>query len=121
MRRRRSPGRHQPVQVVYELIVTIADRYAGKGGDYSHDIPRAEVQKYIDAAHEHDALLLLDIQPGRANFLDVRQALGVGAQGPLRRRSPSTPSGGWASTACPAPRIGSVDAVRGQPGLGLAA
>src|SRR4051812_22148201 len=56
--------RHQPVQVVYELIVTIADRYAGKGGHYSHDIARGEVQKYIDAAHEHDALLLLDVQPG---------------------------------------------------------
>jgi hypothetical protein len=63
--------RHQPVQVVYELIVSIADRHAGRGHDYSHDIPRAEVQKYIDAAHRHDALLLLDIQPGRSDFLTV--------------------------------------------------
>ena len=61
--------KHQPVQVVYELIVSIADRYAGPGHDYSHDIPRAEVQKYIDAAHRHGALLLLDIQPGRSDFL----------------------------------------------------
>jgi hypothetical protein len=60
---------NQPVLVVYELIVSIADRYAGPGGNYSHDIPRAEVQKYIDAAHRHDALLLLDIQPGRSDFL----------------------------------------------------
>ena len=63
--------KHQPVQPVFELIVTIADAHAGKDGDFSHDIPRAEVQQYIDAAHEHEALLLLDIQPGRANFLDV--------------------------------------------------
>ena len=61
--------KRQPVQVVYELIVSIADRHAGPGSDYSHDIPRAEVQKYIDAAHRHDALLLLDIQPGRTDFL----------------------------------------------------
>ena len=61
--------KRQPVQVVYELIVSIADRHAGKDGDFSHDIPRAQVQKYIDAAHRHDALLLLDIQPGRADFL----------------------------------------------------
>lgn len=61
--------KRQPVQVVYELIVSIADRYPGPGGNYSHDIPRAEVQKYIDAAHRHDALLLLDIQPGRTDFL----------------------------------------------------
>ena len=71
LRRAAAPfeRRNQPVQVVFELIVSIADRYAGPGGDYSHDIPRREVQKYIDAAHEHDALLLLDIQPGRADFL----------------------------------------------------
>ena len=61
--------KRQPVQVVYELIVSIADRHAGKGGNFSHDIPRAQVQKYIDAAHRHDALLLLDIQPGRSDFL----------------------------------------------------
>lgn len=65
------PGR--PVQVVYELIVTIADRAPGKDGDYSHDIPRAEVEKYIRAAHRNDALLLLDIQPGRAGFRDVAE------------------------------------------------
>ena len=63
--------KRQPVQVVYELIVSIADRHAGPGDDYSHDIARAEVQKYIDAAHRHDALLLLDIQPGRSDFLTV--------------------------------------------------
>ncbi len=59
------------VQVVYELIVTIADRGPGRDGDYSHDIGRAAVQRYIDAAHRNDALLLLDIQPGRSDFLTV--------------------------------------------------
>lgn len=61
--------RNQPVQVVYELIVTIADRHPGEDGDYAHDIPRKQVQKYIDAAHRNGALLILDIQPGRADFL----------------------------------------------------
>lgn len=65
----RRPG--QPVQSVYELIVTIADRGAGPDGDYSHDIARREVRRYIRAAHRHDALLLLDIQPGRSDFLKV--------------------------------------------------
>jgi hypothetical protein len=59
------------VQVVFELIVTVADATPGKDGDFSHDIARADVQRYIDAAHEHGALLLLDIQPGRAGFLSV--------------------------------------------------
>jgi hypothetical protein len=65
----RRPGR--PVQVVYELIVTIADRAAGRDGDYSHDIDRRSVARYVRAAHRHGALLLLDLQPGRSDFLTV--------------------------------------------------
>ena len=65
------PGR--PVQPVYELIVTIADAYPGRSGDYSHAIPREAVQRYIDAAHRHGALLLLDVQPGRSHFLPAAQ------------------------------------------------
>ncbi|MCW2798225.1 hypothetical protein [Nocardioides sp.] len=65
----KRPG--QPVQVVYELIVTIADRSAGPDGDYSHDIDRRSVARYIRAAHRHGALLLLDLQPGRSDFLAV--------------------------------------------------
>lgn len=65
----RQPG--QPLRHVYELIVTIADGHPGKDGDFSHDIPRSEVRRYIRAAHRNDALLLLDIQPGRSSFLEV--------------------------------------------------
>ena len=63
------PGR--PVQPVYELIVSIADPVPGPDGDYHHDIARRQVQRYIDAAHRHGALLLLDLQPGRSDFLTV--------------------------------------------------
>lgn len=59
------------VQLVYELIVTVADRTPGPDGDYSHDISRATVRQYVAAARRHDALLLLDVQPGRARFIDV--------------------------------------------------
>jgi hypothetical protein len=58
-------------QIVFELIVTIADAGPGPDGDFNHDIARKDVQRYIDAAHEHGALLLLDIQPGRSGFLQV--------------------------------------------------
>ena len=60
-----------PVQPVYELIVTIADRTPGPDGDYSHDIDPAAVRRYVEAARRQGALLLLDLQPGRADFLDV--------------------------------------------------
>ncbi|MBA2953639.1 hypothetical protein GON03_04875 [Nocardioides sp. MAH-18] len=65
----RRPG--QPLGHVYELIVTVADGGPGPDGDYSHDIPRTEVEHYIRAAHRNGALLLLDLQPGRSDFLDV--------------------------------------------------
>jgi hypothetical protein len=61
----------EQIQPVYELIVTIADRGPGRDGDYSHDISRQAVQRYVDAAHRHGAILLLDLQPGRAAFPDV--------------------------------------------------
>jgi hypothetical protein len=67
----RRPG--QPIRHVYELIVTVADASAGPDGDYSHDIPRADVERYVRAAHRNKALLLLDLQPGRSGFLEVAQ------------------------------------------------
>ncbi|MEO6512837.1 MAG: hypothetical protein ABIO16_17700, partial [Nocardioides sp.] len=63
------PG--ERIQSVYELIVTVADPISGPAGAFSHDISRERVQEYIDAAHRNHALLVLDIQPGRSNFLDV--------------------------------------------------
>lgn len=56
------------IQPVYELIVTIADRSPGPDHDYSHDIPRDLVRRYVAAAHRNGALLLLDIQTGRSPF-----------------------------------------------------
>ncbi len=59
------------IQSVYELIVTVADPIPGADGDFSHDIPADSVRAYIEAAHRHGALVVLDIQPGRADFLTV--------------------------------------------------
>ena len=64
----RRPG--HDVQLVYELIVTVADRTPGPDGDFSHDIAPSVVRRYVEAARRHDALLLLDVQPGRARFID---------------------------------------------------
>jgi hypothetical protein len=65
----RERGEH--LQPVYELIVTVADRSPGSDHDYSHDIPRDLVQQYVRAAHRNGALLLLDLQTGRAPFPTV--------------------------------------------------
>ncbi len=65
----RRPG--QPVTPVYEMIVTVADASPGPDGDFSHDISRQVVKRYIRASHANGALLLLDIQPGRSDFKAV--------------------------------------------------
>jgi hypothetical protein len=62
----REPG--EQIQPVYELIVTVADRSPGPDHVYSHDIPRDLVEKYVEAARRNGALLLLDLQTGRAPF-----------------------------------------------------
>ena len=63
------PGRR--VQPVFELIVSVARSGPGPDGDYSTDVPRAAVERYIRAAHEVGALVVLDIQTGRSDFLTV--------------------------------------------------
>ncbi|WP_158647926.1 hypothetical protein [Nocardioides houyundeii] len=65
---RRKSERIQPV---YELIATVADPIPGADGDYNHDVLHSRVQEYIDAAQRNKALLVLDLQPGRSDFLTV--------------------------------------------------
>lgn len=62
---------HTKVQIVYELIATVADGTPGPDGTYSHDIPRSEVETYLAAARRNHALVVLDLQPGRSDFLTV--------------------------------------------------
>jgi hypothetical protein len=57
------------VQIVYELVASVADSDPGADGNYSHYIARSQVREYIRAAHRHRALLVLDLQPGRESFV----------------------------------------------------
>jgi hypothetical protein len=59
------------IQPVYELIVTVADAIPGADGDFSHDIPADRVRDYIESAHRNKTLVVLDLQPGRSDFLTV--------------------------------------------------
>jgi hypothetical protein len=59
------------VQPVFELIVRVAHTGPTGSGSYSSDIAPAKVHAYIEAAHRHGVLVVLDLQPGRANFLTV--------------------------------------------------
>lgn len=65
----------RPVMLAFELIATIAE--AGPGGDglYRTRQTPAVIRRYLDAAREAGALLVLDIQPGRSDFMSEVRAL----------------------------------------------
>jgi hypothetical protein len=57
------------IQIAFELIATVALGGPGKDGSYSRMIDSKKIQQYVDAARRHQALVVLDIQPGRLDFL----------------------------------------------------
>jgi hypothetical protein len=60
---------------VLELIAVVAQSRPGPDGSYRYRIDPAAIRTYLDAARRHRALLLLNIQPGRARFIDEVRAL----------------------------------------------
>ena len=113
LRRAAAPfrGEHSPpVQPVFELIVTIADRTAGPGRDFNHDIAVRDVRRYIRAAHRHHALLLLDLQPGRSGFLTVAKRWAWALRDPYVGLA-LDPEWRMGRAGVPGQRIGSVDAT----------
>jgi hypothetical protein len=59
----------RPVLPAMELIAVIASAHPGADGKYRHRQTRKLVLTYLKAARRAKALLILDIQPGRANFV----------------------------------------------------
>lgn len=62
-----EPGR--PAVGAFEMIVTVAQATAGADGDFSQPSNIAEVEKWVDIAEEAGVYVILDIQPGRSDFL----------------------------------------------------
>jgi hypothetical protein len=60
---------------VLELIAVIAQARPGADGTYRLRTGDAVIREYLAAARRHRALLLLNIQPGRADFLAEVKAL----------------------------------------------
>jgi hypothetical protein len=63
------------IQVAYELIATVAQASPGKDGDYSRMIDLNRIQQYVDQARRNKVLVILDLQPGRGDFLPQARAL----------------------------------------------
>ena len=67
--------RTRPVLPVMELLATIAAGAPGPDGQYRIRQDAKVIDRYLKAARKAKALLLLDIQPGHADFLTEARAL----------------------------------------------
>jgi hypothetical protein len=74
MRQYRGDGRK--LLPAMELIAVVAARGAQDDGSYSHKQTFATVRKYLTAARKIKALLILDIQPGHADFMSLVKHFG---------------------------------------------
>lgn len=68
-----SPGR--PAVRCFELIATVASDSAGADGLYRNRLSTSAIAPYLRTVRAHGGTLLLDIQPGRSDFLDEAKAL----------------------------------------------
>lgn len=68
-----EPGR--PVLPAFELISTIVQSDPGDDGDHAARQENRTIARYLRAARRNKMLLILDIQPGYAPFIDEVRAL----------------------------------------------
>jgi hypothetical protein len=59
----------------FELIAVIATAAPGDDGRYRARQPREVIDRYLAAARRAGAILILDIQPGRSDFVTEARAL----------------------------------------------
>jgi hypothetical protein len=62
-------GDGSQVVPTYEIIATVASSSAGEDGDYSTEFPVDTFTDWIEFARGNDMYVLLDLQPGREDFL----------------------------------------------------
>lgn len=59
----------EPVVPALELIATVAAGAPGSDGNYSNELPVSRLRPYVEAAARAHQSVLLDLQPGRCDFL----------------------------------------------------
>lgn len=68
-----EPYSEVPVIPSFEIIATVASASASPDGDYSHPAPMDLLEEWVDAAGRAGVYVLLDLQPGRTDFLTQAQ------------------------------------------------
>jgi hypothetical protein len=64
-----DPSAEAPVVPTFEIITTIASSAAGADGDYSDEADVEDIRPWVEAAGEAGVYVVLDLQPGRTDFL----------------------------------------------------
>ena len=59
-----------PVQSGIDLVVSVPDSFPGPNGYYSHHVDPDTIQSYIDFCKNHNLLLFLDLNIGRAPVME---------------------------------------------------
>lgn len=67
--------RRRPVLPAMELLATVATYAPGEDGKYRSIAPNRMIRRYLKAARSIGAILILDLQPGRASFLPEAKRL----------------------------------------------
>jgi hypothetical protein len=60
---------HAPVVPAFEIIASVATSAPGPAGGYSYETPVASLRPWVQAATAAGMYVILDLQPGRDNFL----------------------------------------------------
>ena len=68
-----EPLTDQPVVPTLEIIATVAAQEAGPDGNYSNELPVEDLRPLVELAAENDVYVVLDLQPGRSDFLEQAQ------------------------------------------------
>jgi hypothetical protein len=58
-----------PVMPTFEIITTVAAGGPGGDGDYSNEMGNDVIQPWIDIGEQQGVYVILDLQPGRSDFL----------------------------------------------------
>jgi hypothetical protein len=59
----------EPVVPAFEIIATVASSSAGADGNYSNESSVSSLRPWVDAARSAGIYVVLDLQPGRTDFL----------------------------------------------------
>jgi hypothetical protein len=58
-----------PILPSFEIIATVASAFAGSDNDYSEEMTLDQLMPWIEVAAEQGVYVILDLQPGRTDFL----------------------------------------------------